>query len=72
MSFHLANTDTNSSRHKYYKPDNILENYIEWWSPMHDSELPMQLGSTGSCEPPGRVHWQRAGNHNILNVFKAS
>ena len=37
---------------------------------MHDSELPMQLRSTGSCEPPGRVLWQRAGNHNILVFLK--
>ena len=39
---------------------------------MHDSELPMQLGSAGRCESPGRVHWQRAGKHNILILFKAS
>ena len=39
---------------------------------MRDSDLPMELGGTASCEPPGRVHWQKAGNHNILSVFKAS
>ena len=72
MSFYLANTDTNSPRHKYYKPETILENYIGWQSPMRDSELPKQLGRTGSCEPPNWVHWERAGNHNILSVFKAS
>lgn len=37
---------------------------------MRDSKLPMQLRITGSCEPAGRVRWQRAGNHNILSVLK--
>lgn len=33
----------------------ILENYFGRRSPTHESELPMQLRYTGSCEPPGRV-----------------
>ena len=64
-------TYLNLPRHKCYKPGTILENYTEQWPPMCDSELSMQLGNTGSCELPGRVHWQRAGNHNILSNFKA-
>ena len=62
-SIHLKK---NSSRQKYYKPEIILENYIGWWSPMRDSEL--QLASIGSCEPPGRVHWQRDGNQHFWTV----
>lgn len=60
----------------------ILENYFGRRSPTHESELPMQLRYTGSCEPPGRVggvqmhkpcrvQWRSAGNyHNIFSVFK--
>ena len=38
---------------------------------MCDGELPMQVGTPGSCELPGRVRWRRTENHNILKVFKA-
>ena len=56
---------------------NILENYFGQQSPTRESELPMLLGCTGSCEPSGsiqmfslgRAHWQNAGNYNLLSVF---
>ena len=51
----LSNTDTNLPRRKYYKPVTIWKNYFGQWSPMCDSDLTMQLRSTGSCEPTGRV-----------------
>ena len=33
---------------------------------MRDSEL--QLASMGSCEPPGKVHWQRDGSQHFWTV----
>ena len=62
----------------FYRSGTILKKYFGWRSPMRESELPMQLGCTGICEPlgrvrmhnPGRVHQKSAGNHNILNCFQ--
>ena len=45
----------------YGPPGTILENYFGRWSPTHESELPMQLGCTRSCEPHGKIQMYNPG-----------
>ena len=63
-----------------YSPGTILENYFGRRPLTRETELPLQLGCMGICEPsgrveihkPGRVYWRTAVMITFLSIFKVS